>query len=582
MKSVSDLLIEVKDLFSKQQYQAIIDLLPDSLLEEYNDAALYSWPAAAYNKLKDYDRTLFYANMVNRVNPESAYGFFFRGLAYNGKGRFDEAVKEFTKAIISNNENADFFRYRGIAYSSLEDYENAIKDFSEAIKINGKDGYAFFHRGLAYLRQKEYDKAIIDNTKAIELKSNEVAAYNNRAFSNESKGEYSKAIEDYEKALSIDKDYTIAKKNLEFAIQKRNDQEAQKPKEITTEDLKKKEKIEKDIQQVIDKIKTAAISTVKTVVHYTKVFVADIYVSKKGTKMQYSNAIYMNDPMEGQIFFDYLKGGSKDNYIEQAYRNGERRTETSVYLGSFMPIDEREDTVDQLVMWRTYGKDEKGNEAAGCSVVLDSDFFRTKTAASEKLDSNSGMVSEDLLSVIYIKKNKDRLEINEKLKEQITPALDKLKEHLDMLIALGRHYEETNKDFFRDIENSIFTSLSKISYLFKSADYEFENEVRVINYIDREKHHDAVKYRTIENGPTNAPKKRFYIESKHDILPFIKSIYLGPKVENYQQWSLYFDYEIRERAKEFKEAATNEPNKKVPYEIKAKTIEVIKSKCSFQ
>jgi tetratricopeptide (TPR) repeat protein len=547
MKTVDELIDETNALFASNKYEETLAALPDDLLEEYNDPQLFSNAAAAYFQLENSEKSIALYERAIALR-ESEYDFFCRGVVLQSKNELELAIADFTKATEISNEYAEAFYWRASSYLNLKNYNKAIADFSKAIALVDDYSEAYNDRGVAY----------------------------------ELKGDYEKAILDYEEASKINKDFTLAKQNLEFAIQKRDDQLKQQTSEVDQTEKEEKEKIEKEIQKIIEKIKRAAISTVKTVVHYTKVFVADIYVSQPNTKMQYSNAIYMNDPMEGQIFFDYLKGNSKDNPIEEAYRNGERRTETSVYLGSFMPIDERDDTVDQLVMWRTYGKDEKGIEAAGCSVVLDTDFFRTKTASHEKPDSNPGMVSEDLLSVIYIKKNKDGLEINEKLKKKVTTLLDNLKEQLNLLLTLGKRHEESNQDFFREIENSIFTNLSKISYLFKSADYEFENEVRVINYIDREKHHDSVKFRTIENGPSNAPKKRFYIESKHDILPFIQKIYLGPKVENYHQWSLYFDYEIRQRAKEFKKMEADSSNQKAPYQIDAKKIEVIKSKCSFQ
>ena len=74
----------------------------------------------------------------------------------------------------------------------------------------------------------------------------------------------------------------------------------------------------------------------------------------------------------------------------------------------------------------------------------------------------------------------------------------------------------------------------------------------------------------------NLPGKRFYIESNNEILPYVRKIYLGPKVENHQQWSLYFDYEIRQRAKEI----ANMEN--APYELNPSDIEILKSECKFQ
>jgi hypothetical protein len=74
----------------------------------------------------------------------------------------------------------------------------------------------------------------------------------------------------------------------------------------------------------------------------------------------------------------------------------------------------------------------------------------------------------------------------------------------------------------------------------------------------------------------DAPKKRFFIESNNEILPFIKKIHFGPKVVNHQQWSLYFDFEIRQRAKELE----NMPNP--PFELNPSEILISKSECKFQ
>jgi hypothetical protein len=72
------------------------------------------------------------------------------------------------------------------------------------------------------------------------------------------------------------------------------------------------------------------------------------------------------------------------------------------------------------------------------------------------------------------------------------------------------------------------------------------------------------------------PSKRFYIESLNDVLPHIQEIYLGPKVENHQQWSLYFDYEIRQRDKDIR--AMIAP----PFALNPGSVKILKSECKFQ
>jgi len=128
------------------------------------------------------------------------------------------------------------------------------------------------------------------------------------------------------------------------------------------------------------------------------------------------------------------------------------------------------------------------------------------------------------------------------------------------------------REFSKYIENKIFKQLSTISFLFKSADYMYENEVRVIKSVPR----DSELIKSSEVKIPGLPKKRLYIESNNEILPFIKKIHLGPKVENHQQWSLYFDFEIRQRAREI--AAMDSR----PFELRPSEIEILKSECKFQ
>ncbi len=293
--------------------------------------------------------------------------------------------------------------------------------------------------------------------------------------------------------------------------------------------------------------------------------------------------------MEGKVFFDFLD----DEKITQAYLEGEKRNEISVYLGSFLPAENSEKGKshdDELVMWRTYGKDENGNEAAGCSIVLSCEFFIHKNKQPltknskpeiEKVNSNLAVIKEeyskhkindeDLLNVIYLEIHDKQKYIRNDPQKKIKEALDELKSQLKKMITL-RNGRNTKREFKEYIENTIFKQLSEISYLFKSADYIYENEVRVIKYVSRDS--DSIKFREIKEP--NAPRKRFYIESNNEILPYIRKIYLGPKVENHQQWSLFLDFEIRQRAKEI--LKMDSP----PFKIDPSVIQILKSECKFQ
>lgn len=237
-----------------------------------------------------------------------------------------------------------------------------------------------------------------------------------------------------------------------------------------------------------------------------------------------------------------------------------------MYLGSFLPAEDPTNEVsheDELVMWRTYGKDENGKEACGCSIVLDSAFFKPVVNRELKKEVQNIIYQENLeqlLNVLYIRKTKNENKIINDEGTVVNAELEKLKQSLKEIIKISSKDNNDKLKIF--IEDFVFKQLSQISFLFKSADYQNEHEVRVIKRMPKDS--EEIKWRP--NNEENAPKKRFFIESINSVLPFIKKIYLGPKVVHQDQWSLYFDYEI---GQSLKGKTTEKPT-------------VLKSDCKFQ
>ena len=58
---------------------------------------------------------------------------------------------------------------RGLAHAGKGDYDRAIDDYSRAIYLNAGNAWPYNNRGLAHAHKGAYDQAIADYTKAIEL-----------------------------------------------------------------------------------------------------------------------------------------------------------------------------------------------------------------------------------------------------------------------------------------------------------------------------------------------------------------------------------------------------------------------------
>lgn len=605
------------------EYEKAITDNDKVILAQPDNADAYLNRGLAWNYMGKYDKAIAdYNEVLSRKSDYKNLAHINRGIAYYYKGEYNEAIEDYTSALEINNK-ADFvFNNRGLAWFNKGFYDKAIDDYNEALQLNPDYTDAFINRSMVWYDKDEFEKSIEDCTKALELNKDSADAYNIRGssyyflkeFDNaisdfnkitgfigyeatgntnlgdvfSAKGDFQKANEFYEKA----EDEANIPDWLKIPLKQKKDRNNQRllllKNNVPAEILAQHVHIEEKTEKILQKIKKISKSGTRNVVHYTKVFVADIYVSSLDSKMHYSNAIYMNDPMEGRVIFDFLN----DKKISDAYSEGEKRYENSVYLGSFLPAEDAgkgKSHEDELVMWRTYGKDENGKEAAGCNLVLSSEFFRQ--AKKQDVRDFSGMdsddeqkklavvkedyamnkvVDEELLNVIYIEFHNKTNSIKNDTSGNLKPSLDALK---NLLIQMNDLRETCDKnEFVKDVENTLFKKLSTISFLFKSADYIYENEVRVIKTVPRDS--ELIKAREV-NMP-GLPRKRFYIESNNEILPYIQKIYLGPKVENHQQWGLYFDFEIRQRAKELSLM------KNPPFELFPSHIEILKSECKFQ
>ena len=135
------------------------------------------------------------------------------GLALDEKGRNNEAIYHYNKAIHIKPDYAFAYNNRGISYSELGQYQQAIKDFNKAISIRPTYVDAYNNRGINYGNFGQYQQAIEDYNKAIRLKPNYADAYNNRGTIYVKLSQYQLAIEDFNKAIDLKQDYADAYNN---------------------------------------------------------------------------------------------------------------------------------------------------------------------------------------------------------------------------------------------------------------------------------------------------------------------------------------------------------------------------------
>ncbi len=555
--STEELIELTKQLFEEDKDEVVIKLLDDGILEKHNNEELYAYRSRSYNVIGEIDKGFKDAQKAISVNPEFSLGFFARGNYWYDKGEYDKAIDDYNKAIELNPKYDAAYNNRGTSWADKGEYDKAIDDYNKAIELNPKYDGAYNNRGSSWDYKRVYDKAIDDYNKAIELNPKYHNAYYNRGNSWYNKGDYDKAIKDYNKAIELKPDNVNAKYWLEKAKEKRNEELALKKKTVKRDDSNTRiqlfvrilddanvdefdtniimqicAKVKRD---VVDKIREIAAGNIEELIqdnlvaHYTKLKVADLIVSNKESQHRFYNAVYMNDPQEGMVILNYMGDG-----IRECFEHANKEEEDNIYIGSYLPAKDHE---DELVMWRTYGKDANKNEAAGCSIVLSTAFFDPfdgKENNAINPDIFTGNRSEKLATppqclyrVLYYNtrdNSEKRFECDKS--EELQGYVDELKKYLEKLIDQKDKTEETDKN--KAIDKIIYHLLSEVRFFFKSADYSFENEVRVIQFATKGDDRLIID--------KEAEPKKVYLNSNKNVKPFIKKIILGPKVPNPKQW----------------------------------------------
>jgi len=98
--------------------------------------------------------------------------------------RYDDAIRECTDQLKGETAVDDIgiaYTNRGIAYAGKGQYDQAIDDYGAAIRATPKYEKAYFNRGNAYYAKGKYDEAVADYNKAIELNPKNPYPYYNMA-----------------------------------------------------------------------------------------------------------------------------------------------------------------------------------------------------------------------------------------------------------------------------------------------------------------------------------------------------------------------------------------------------------------
>ena len=212
----------------------------------------------------------------------------------------------------------------------------------------------------------------------------------------------------------------------------------------------------------------------KCLIHYTSIatlisMLQDVSNCNKESSLRMYDTVHSNDPDEGNYLIQALL---------QDFKWLGKNDMRHAYVASFILPDNEQDLSDNLVFWRTYGK-----EGEGCSLSL--------------LPPRSG-----LHKVFY---GQDEKCVKHTVKD--------LHSVLELLNPIVGNDNSSRESIQKKLGETVLKSLERIRYLYKSEAYKFENECRIVileSDID-DKNKISLEYHEQNNSPACM---RHYYEHK--------------------------------------------------------------------
>jgi uncharacterized protein HemY len=84
-----------------------------------------------------------------------------RADAYYCFGLYDDAIRQYKKALLLNRADSDIWVSLGNSFEAKREINKAIAAFKEAVKIAPEDRAANFNLGMAFVISKDYSSAIV-------------------------------------------------------------------------------------------------------------------------------------------------------------------------------------------------------------------------------------------------------------------------------------------------------------------------------------------------------------------------------------------------------------------------------------
>ena len=157
---------------------------------------------------------IFWSYVINAFPKRVPNAYNNLGLAYAEKGRLNEAIMEYKRALALKPGFAKAHTNLGNAYFKKGMLDEAIIEHKKALNINPNLAKAYNNLGMAYGKMYRLDEAVSKYKKALAINPNFAEAHTNLGNAYLKKGMLNEAIAEHKKALNINPNLAETHYNL--------------------------------------------------------------------------------------------------------------------------------------------------------------------------------------------------------------------------------------------------------------------------------------------------------------------------------------------------------------------------------
>ncbi|UCD82321.1 MAG: tetratricopeptide repeat protein [Desulfobacterales bacterium] len=157
-----------------------------------------------------------------RVNPELAEAWYNMGNSLHGLGDFEKAISCFQKALKIRPDLVEVHYNLGNTYLDLKKYVPAVSSYQKALALKPDYMDAHYNMGISFFEQGLLDEALSSYQKAVELNPNRFETWYNMAIIFQQQNNLDRTIDCYQKAADLKPDFAQAYNNMAIAFKKQD------------------------------------------------------------------------------------------------------------------------------------------------------------------------------------------------------------------------------------------------------------------------------------------------------------------------------------------------------------------------